>query len=73
MQAAEADAALLVSRLEVAQAELEGERAMHRREMRKKAREVQEVRYSWAESAPVAAAAHFSDMLHLQYLPVLKV
>jgi hypothetical protein len=41
---AEADAALLASRLEVAQAELEGQAASHRREMRKKAREVQEVR-----------------------------
>lgn len=46
LQAAGADVALLASRLEVAQAELEGERAAHRREMRKKIREVQEVRDS---------------------------
>lgn len=38
------DAVLLASRLELVQAELEGERAAHRREMRKKVREVQEVR-----------------------------
>jgi len=50
VQAAEADAALLVSRLEVAQAELEGERAMHRRELRKKAREIQEVRAGGSSS-----------------------
>lgn len=43
LQAAGADVALLASRLEVAQAELEGERAAHRREMRKKLREIQEV------------------------------
>jgi hypothetical protein len=46
LQAAGADVALLASRLEVAQAELEGERAAHRREMRKKLREIQEVRSS---------------------------
>jgi len=38
------DAAVSVSRLEVAQAELDNERAAHRRELRRKAREQQEVR-----------------------------
>jgi coiled-coil domain-containing protein 61 len=40
---ADGDAALLASRLEVAQAELERERTAHRRELRKKGRELAEV------------------------------
>eukprot|EP00775_Hariotina_reticulata_P002480 gene2480-2784_t len=44
------DAAVLVSRLEVAQAELDKERAAHRRELRRKARELQELQEELSRS-----------------------
>ena len=59
----DAEVSLLASRLEVAMAELEGERANHRREMRKKAREVQEVRWGtsgrecWWQSCGVSSVS----------------
>jgi hypothetical protein len=46
------DAALLLSRLEVAQAELDNERAAHRRELRRKARELQEVSQPTSDTTP---------------------